>query len=1317
MKGDIKMNFRKHILPAITSVVAFSLMVLLIVLTRKPEQVSGDVIVNGKRYSPTNKMTILEIVSDRAFDELGPLIGDEYGAMSWNAIKSKAPGGTLNSSNTDVVEAMIGYLQFVNQSALHTSETGYAICVKYNNVYRYGNTYSSLFGTDTSVNVNDIQLCLCTQNADGTFSAVLTDDNRNIRDVFSYFVFGRSDMEGCVQLRIMTPSEINKASNPASIIDDAALVYFSCKSHTGYLKSKYSAITGKSWPSSDQINWNLGTNDLDAETALYLLMLNTRKGKAIMYNSTDKSSGSNGYSNISRILLTLSGIERNRFVSDFAYKELVSSDRKSYSGNFGYIKIDKENGYNVINYYSNSDNKSPVDSNGQFAYWNEYDYYLDGKYDYSAKYPVFNATGQKQQYLDKYAWEFNSDNSITSSWLLQNIYPSDAATKDKELATTYQEAAKLTESNTIVGSDFTGAKAVEYIMGAYKSAPSGEVKVLEIQPIGVYGYDTTAKANKIKTWFGLPEDDASVSINVTSVSMNAFIGLNEDILATYDLVIVGTQGTGKIDNDVFGTLYNTGKANSSNPYFSLNGNDFTDKAYQKIVKFAKCGMPVALESNVFNGNTDYIDNNTNVYKLRIYNLMDMLSSLGYSNIVNIESDLSASDILNYIVKPKCSVIPTGVTEYNYGRVSSGTDTLNPRSVLSDLQFNGQITAKGECTINIYLDVDCDSIFSDDEKYYECKRTFTPNVETNFNTTASERIKGIPSNIPGYVSYKVELIDSNGLKDDCIGAFALDPGTNKRTVKVLEIMPEKDGEIVKSNLNLTDSDGNFRKKFSEVESITGLRLSVDVMSKKEFSDAIKNNTIDLDLYSMLVLGFCDNYGKIDNTNLTSEAVGAIQDFINVGKSVLMTHDTMSYTKAADDGKVATKESEANSLINYKKTSASPYFRTYIGMKKDYQFTDTISYKWTKKTPFSWYKGLAENTDNYNNKTKMTNRVAQLNKGEITSYPYSITGDLGSTIPVAGTHGQYFPLDLELGSTESTDVVVWYTLSDPIATKEMFDNKNVSLPSDKNAVYTEEQLLKIDYDNYVKNYPHDTSETSNRDTINSAKGYFGYFGQDAMNNYYIYSYGNVTYSSAGHSSLDGAGNDMEMQLFVNTFTRAILAGNIVPDVNYTDAALDESVTDYKGYVKYNYSKFMRTKLSFKFKIEDADFVTGATNANAFFYLYNDSASSSSSIKGVYKEGDASTTFLGYINGVTTKTVDGETVNCVTLAPSSTTTAPANVVESGKEYMIENLWDIVTDPTMKKKIIEGTVKIGIQATNSQRGKGYSILRCECRDLFTLD
>ena len=41
---------------------------------------------------------------------------------------------------------------------------------------------------------------------------------------------------------------------------------------------------------------------------------------------------------------------------------------------------------------------------------------------------------------------------------------------------------------------------------------------------------------------------------------------------------------------------------------------------------------------------------------------------------------------------------------------------------------------------------------------------------------------------------------------------------------------------------------------------------------------------------------------------------------------------------------------------------------------------------------------------------------------------------------------------------------------------------------------------------------------------------------INNYYIYSAGNVTYTSAGHSDMDKEGTDAEMELFVNTFVNA-------------------------------------------------------------------------------------------------------------------------------------------------------------------------------------
>ena len=128
--------------------------------------------------------------------------------------------------------------------------------------------------------------------------------------------------------------------------------------------------------------------------------------------------------------------------------------------------------------------------------------------------------------------------------------------------------------------------------------------------------------------------------------------------------------------------------------------------------------------------------------------------------------------------------------------------------------------------------------------------------------------------------------------------------------------------------------------------------------------------------------------------------------------------------------------------------------------------------------------------------------------------------------APTHAQYFALNLET-QVNGSDPIVWYTLD------------------------------------------------------NGDKNYFSLSGQDAVNNYYIYSAGNVTYTSAGHSDMDKEGTDAEMELFVNTFVRAILAGNSEPQVSYTDAVYDDTQKAYSSYIKYNYTKFADRKLNFSFK----------------------------------------------------------------------------------------------------------------------------------------
>ena len=97
------------------------------------------------------------------------------------------------------------------------------------------------------------------------------------------------------------------------------------------------------------------------------------------------------------------------------------------------------------------------------------------------------------------------------------------------------------------------------------------------------------------------------------------------------------------------------------------------------------------------------------------------------------------------------------------------------------------------------------------------------------------------------------------------------------------------------------------------------------------------------------------------------------------------------------------------------------------------------------------------------------------------------------------------------------------------------------------------------------------------------------------------------------MDKEGTDAEMELFVNTFVRAILAGNSEPQVSYTDAVYDDTQKAYSSYIKYNYTKFADRKLNFSFKITDADLIDGrGIIKEAFMYVYNEEKRGDTDVK---------------------------------------------------------------------------------------------------------
>lgn len=129
-------------------------------------------------------------------------------------------------------------------------------------------------------------------------------------------------------------------------------------------------------------------------------------------------------------------------------------------------------------------------------------------------------------------------------------------------------------------------------------------------------------------------------------------------------------------------------------------------------------------------------------------------------------------------------------------------------------------------------------------------------------------------------------------------------------------------------------------------------------------------------------------------------------------------------------------------------------------------------------------------------KYSENVSEINSGLISQYPFDLSSS-SIGMSVQKTHGQYYQLNLE-----HPDLVTWYVLDDT------YSNKN--------------------------NY---------------------YYNNDARNNYYTYSIGNLTYSGTGHSNnLSSYGED-EIKLFINTIVKAARGANSAPIID----ALSDEVTE--------------------------------------------------------------------------------------------------------------------------------------------------------------
>ncbi|MDE5965871.1 MAG: DUF5057 domain-containing protein [Lachnospiraceae bacterium] len=291
----------------------------------------------------------------------------------------------------------------------------------------------------------------------------------------------------------------------------------------------------------------------------------------------------------------------------------------------------------------------------------------------------------------------------------------------------------------------------------------------------------------------------------------------------------------------------------------------------------------------------------------------------------------------------------------------------------------------------------------------------------------------------------------------------------------------------------------------------------------------------DVYGVIVIGAAENFGEQD---LTQSVCDKLKDYEAAGGNMLLFHDTMArtnkgavnMTKTLRDAfglnryHMTASAGDSNGYTVDKGYDSSKYFltrmSTYGDMMKYDKFNRSLigmsthfavyqskgAAKGVKAAPYkyaqlnlwneltNWSMDVKTYMTNVKAKNFSSNRATQVNRGIITSYPFTISDKLNISL----THGQYLALDME-----DDEVVTWYTLAG----------------SDTNPEYGSM---------YAAN-PGDSADE-----------------------YFIYTKGNVSYCGAGHAKVTGplTDNNDERMLFINIICNSARKRALKPSLKIYD-----------------------------------------------------------------------------------------------------------------------------------------------------------------------
>ncbi|GAA0077210.1 hypothetical protein UT300005_15880 [Clostridium sp. CTA-5] len=612
-----------------------------------------------------------------------------------------------------------------------------------------------------------------------------------------------------------------------------------------------------------------------------------------------------------------------------------------------------------------------------------------------------------------------------------------------------------------------------------------EIRVLEVEPADSFKLNI---GGNNKTGIETTQRNG-YEIIVEHMPMPEFIGKKNELNGKYDAIVIGRYVDNRIENNGY----------QFNDYNGLE-NDITNLKAEEIKDFINSAQLVYLDNSISNANARKLNKLwSDCWNQTTDNLIKDMSVNDYYNYYN--NEITLDKVINKYIervtenlkvkRPKLLVSEKPVGDSKDDNLGD----VNKRKMKFKINLND--IEDEEVTLKLYLDINGDGLFKEEEAVKVMDKVKIINGSYSFDYNF---YNDYPEFI-GYLDWRIEVSKPNvsGFNNPIISyadgnILFRRVEKQKRKMKVLQVSPYSRYELrddKSKNLNLAENR-EFQELLNELKDYD---IKVDVISYEDFyqghfkgtgRDSLKKSD-----YDIVIAGFSDCYSD----KMNQRALDEIKDYIKVGQGLMLTHDTLWY-------KLEDIRSSDKFIKQFRDCIGQSRYRDEEFNINEYDIDGVNKIPHDKDKPYGNSKEAigstlwARKSDTDVNNSNST-EVYRVNKSLITNYPF----ELGETIRVRRTHGQYLQLNLE-----DENVIPWFTLTD--------NNKN---NNDGNTPY------------------------GGTNSVHVANKY------DPRNNFYTYSKGNITFSGTGENSREDCQYPRsELKLFVNTIVKAERGANHKPTI---------------------------------------------------------------------------------------------------------------------------------------------------------------------------